>query len=265
MKPPRNIGRITRFAGLGGPGVARATRRRAWVLLETVIATGLLITGLAVIGAQVQQADKEVRSMRLRLQAMMLAETKLAELDMGLVELDSVDEIQEEQFGPRYPAFAWRLTTEPTALDDMYVLKLEVLYLPTDVLERSDYQEGSFDFDAAETLHTLYAMRTSPQPLNLAEDFGLDDEEVVELNDQLALLGIPGLTADALDPALLARLDFEAFLEVLPVIADAMGLDISSLLGALPRSLLDSLQSSGLLDDAGNLNPRGRGGETQPP
>ena len=115
-------------------------RRQGWVLLETVLATGLLIVGLAVIGAQIQDSRSSVYRMKLDLQAMALAEMKLAELDLGLVELDSFDEVQEEEFGPRYPEFAWRLTTEETGLEGMFLMTLDVLFQPRAPEEDDDYR-----------------------------------------------------------------------------------------------------------------------------
>jgi len=233
----------TRRRGAGLTGTRRA--RGGWVLLETVIATGMLVVGLAVIGAQVQQADKTLKEMRLRLQAMMLAELQLAQLDLGLVELDSVDPIQEGDFGPRYPDFGWRLTIEETAREAVFLLKLEVLHLRRD----GDYEPDSFEHDWSQSLHTVYAMRMAPQPLDLGVDLGLDDEELVELGEKLDLLGIDGLSVDALDPTILATLNFEDFLEVLPLIADAFGLDVSELLASLPPDLLEVIKDTGLLDE----------------
>ena len=133
---PRSV-RPWHFSGC----VRRVRRRRSWVLLETVFATGLLIVGLAVIGTQVQQADTSIREMRLRLRAMTLAEMQLARLDMGLVELDTVDELQEEDFGPRYPDFGWRLTIEETGHEELYLLKLEILHL----LREGEYERDEFE------------------------------------------------------------------------------------------------------------------------
>ena len=93
--------------------------RTGYVLLETVLATGLLIAGLAVIGAQLQDGHEAVRAMKLRLRALTLAEMQLAGLDLGLSELDTVDEGQEEDFGPRYPDWASRTTRQATAGDTM--------------------------------------------------------------------------------------------------------------------------------------------------
>ena len=72
---------------------ATQRKRSAYLLLETVIATGLLIAGLAVIGTQYQSSETAIRKMQLRIRAITLAELKLAELDMGLVELESFDQI----------------------------------------------------------------------------------------------------------------------------------------------------------------------------
>lgn len=225
----------------------RLYRRRSWVLLETVIATGLLIVGLAVIGTQVQQADTSIRKMRQRLRAMTLAEMQLARLDMGLVELDTVDEVQEEDFGPRYPDFGWRLTIEETGHEEMFLLKLDVLYL----LREGEYEPDEFEHDDAEAIHTVYALRPAPRPLNLAEDFGLDEEEAIALGEKLDVLGIEGLSVEALNPTILATLNFEEFLEVVPLIADVLGIDVGEMAASLPPEIREVIEKSGVLDDGG--------------
>jgi len=235
------------------------------MLLETTVATGLLVAGLAVIGAQIQQAESSVREMELRLRALMLAETMLAELDLGLVELDSVDFVQEGDFGPRYPDFAWRLITEESSIDDLYGLRLDVLYLRTD----EPYEPDTFDHDSARSLHTVYALRALPQELDLGTEFGLDDEAVLELGNRLDVLAISGLSVDSFDPTLLASLNFEDFIEVLPLIADAFGIDITQLLGQLPPEVVRLLEEGGLLGEEGeeggevelNEQPSGSGEE----
>ena len=67
----------------------KRARRHAWVLLETVIATGLLILVLTVIGVQLQDARLAVKKMERNARALMLAEMQLAQLDLGLIELES--------------------------------------------------------------------------------------------------------------------------------------------------------------------------------
>ncbi|MHC4698263.1 MAG: hypothetical protein ACYTFA_16140 [Planctomycetota bacterium] len=222
-------------------------RRRAYLLLETTIATGLLIAGLAVIGAQVQQADTSIREMELRVRALMLAEMKLAELDLGLVELDSVDPIQEEDFGPRFPDFGWRLITEETSIDELYELQFEVLY----ILREGDYEPDDFDHENAQVLHTVYALRALPQKLDLGAELGLPEEDIEALREKLDALAIPGISVDDFDPTVLPLLPFEEFMEVIPLIADAFDIDLTQILGRLPPNILELLESSGVLGEEG--------------
>ncbi len=236
-------------------------RRRAYVLLETVVATGLLIVGLAVIGAQIQDSDTSIRKMERRIRALMLAELQLAELEMGLIELESVDEVEEQDFGPRYPDNAWRLTTEETAIEDMYLLKLEILHH----YREEEYQEDDFDFDNAETVHTVYAMRAAPQPLSFGEDFGMAEDELVKLSENLSELGIEGLDPQAFDPRFLQTVDFEELLKALPLLMDALGMDLTDFVSALPPGLLQQIKDSGLLEgetESGLLEELGRGRES---
>jgi len=223
----------------------RGRRLCGYVLLETVVATGLLVIGLAVIGAQVQDSQTCVRKMQRRIRAMMLAEQHLAMLDLGLVELDSVDELEEGDFGPRYPDYGWWLTTEDTAIEDVYLLRLDILHH----LREDEYREDDFDFDNAETLYTVYAMRAAPQPVDFGVDFGLTDDEVVELGEKLGELGIEGLDPGEFDLLLLGKLDFEELLEALPLIMDAFGLELSDMASTIPPNLLRQIQESGLLDE----------------
>ncbi len=227
----------------GDASPSHRLRRRGYLLLETVIATGMLITGLAVIAAQVQGSHSSVKEMRRRIHAMMLAESQLAMLDLGLVELESFDEVEEGDFGPRYPDFGWEMTTEETAIPGVFLIQLDVLHS----YREGDYSEDSFEFDEAESVYALYAQRVTPLPLDLGLDFGVPEEQLEEISEKLAVLGVEGLDAQALDPTILAKLDFEQFLEILPVLADAMGIDLTDALGALPPDLKNLLGDDPLL------------------
>lgn len=229
--------------------------RRAYVLLETVVATGLLTLGLAMLGSQVQQSDTSIRQMELRLRALMLAEMQLAHMDTGLIELNSVDDIEEEDFGPRYPDFGWRLITDETTTEDLYRLTLEVLYA-----RRADYEEEDFDHDNAEVLYKFYFFRARPRALNFAEDFGLREGELEDLGKRLSDLGIEGLDINNFDPSIFARLDTEQLMESLPVLMSAFGMDVSQLLSSLPPDVREALESSGLLEElAGGEDAAGGG------
>lgn len=230
-------------------------RCHAWqsgyVLLETVIATGLLVIGLAVIGAQVQDADTSLKQMERRTRAMMLAESQFAQMDLGLVKLDSIDPVQEGDFGPRYPDYGWMLITQQTAIEGMYALTLEVWHK----LREDRYTPDSFDFRRAERIHTVCALRAAPQSLDLGVDFGVPEQELGEVTKKLSLLGIPGLDAASFDPTILATLDFDQFLEVFPILVDVMGISIQDLKSLVPPDILTQLQESGGFDT-------GSGGDT---
>ena len=222
-------------------------RRGGYILLETVVATGLLIVGLAVIGAQVQDATRTVAAMERQIRVMALAEQHLAELDLGLIDLESVDEVEEGDFGPRHPDYGWRLITEPTALEAMFLLTLEILYLPRE----GHYREDDFEYDDAEVLHIVYAMRPTPQPVHFGLDFGLREEELVELGEKFDELGLSleGLDPEAFDLAILGRFDFEDLIKTLPLILDALGMDLSQLSSMLPPGLLEQILENSLLGD----------------
>lgn len=230
-------------------------RRRAYVLLETVIATGLLIVGLAVIGAQLQESDKSVRKMERKMRALMLADAYVAQLDLGLIPLDTIERELDGDFGSRFPDWGWTLRTQETAIDGMYGLTLTVWHH----LRDRPYTLNSFDFDRAEEVHRVYLLRAAPQALDLAVEFGLNDEELTQVADKLAPLGIEGLDPASFDPKALARLEFDQLIQVLPVIADVLGVDISYLTSLVPPDVLQSLRESGLLEGSGGI--RGEGTE----
>ncbi len=230
--------------------------RRSYILLETVIATGLLIAGLAVIGVQIQDAGTSIRKMERRTRAMLLAERNFAYMDLGLVELDSVDEVQEGDFGPRDPDWGWRLTTELTAVDGMFRLKLEILHH----IREDDYQEDDFPYDDAEREFTAYAFRPAPQALDLAADYGLTEEELIDVSERLAEAGLQGFDVTAFDPAMLAKLEMEELIKSLPILLDALGLQLGDLEDLLPPEILRELEDAGLLDGEGESGDGREGG-----
>lgn len=226
----------------------RSGRSGGYILLETVVATGLLIVGLAVIGSQVQEGQRSVRTMERKIRAIELARQKVAELEMGLLDVSSLDEqVQEGDFGPRYPNHGWLLSAEETTIDEMFLVRLDVLFR----LREDEYTEDDFDFDEAEVLHTVYTMRAVPRSIDFAEDLGLNDDELTELSERFDELGIEGLDVRSLDPRLLQTIDFEKALEALPVILQALNMDVSQLAAALPPELLRQLRERGLLGEEG--------------
>lgn len=218
--------------------------RDGYVLLETVIATALLIISLTVIGGQVRHSREAVEEMRLRARALMLAELHLAEMDLGLIELDSIDQIQEGDFGPRFPDWGWRLITERTGVEQMFELQLDVLHHPRE----GDYRPDDFEFEHSRKVFSTHAFRAAPAKLNFAADFGLNDDELASLASTLGELGggvVPDLgnfPANALaDP----NQSIEEMLPMLAAMLTAMGQSVDELAGILPPDILEKLRALG--------------------
>jgi len=236
-------------------------RRNAYVLLETVIATGMLVVGLAVIGAQLQTGVTAVRKADLRAKAMALAETQLAQMSMGLIELDSVDAVQEDDFGPRYPQWAWRLTIDETALEGLFQLTVEVLHS-----SREEYRE-TFDYDGAEVIHTIHTFRLTPKPVSLGAAFGIPQEELDKLQDMPGDEECECLRQLEFSQSCFASIPSEALLKCIIQLMAASGATAEQIMRGLPPDIQAMIQASGLLDEimgeleGGEENNEQEGGE----
>ena len=82
------------------------------------------ILGLSVHGSQIHAGRMASRFMERDYTALRLAESKIAELDTGLI---VPDEIVEGDWGELYPRFGWRMTMEPSGIDLLTAIKLEIL------------------------------------------------------------------------------------------------------------------------------------------
>ena len=246
--------RCTGFGGRFARSARAANGLRAYVLLETVLATGLLALGLAIIGGQLQDSVKASRTMELRMRALALVEMQLAHLDTGLIEFESIDDIHEGEFGGRFPEFAWRMTMDESAIEDMFQITLEILYEPHRVIE------DEFDFDDSEILYQFYVFRAAPRRLDLAADFGVPEDQLEEIADILASVGVEGLDDPTnIDWRALGTTDFEELIEILPTLMSAFGMDLGDMAGQLPPEVLAALQEAGLLDGGGDTGG-GEGG-----
>ena len=224
----------------------RSTRRHCgFMLLEVVVAIGLLVLGMAVIGAQIQTSLWRTHQTDRLAREVFLAESKIAELDTGLIEPEQ--EI-EEDFGRLFPAYAWRLTLEPTEAEELFFIQLEILYDP------ARDPEEDFDFEEAEVAQVFYTLRAAPRPLDLTVDFGMDEEVAEKLNEDLAGLGGGAIDVHDFNPAIFRDLDMEEILEVLPVFMQAFNIEQSAILTLVPAELrpqLEALFEEYQADDAG--------------
>ena len=181
--------------------------RRAALLLEVLISIVIMTIVLGLLGSQlaggmklVQDGDRQIRASELS--DRMLA---LLELDQNLVQRVFVDQQQQGDFGDEYPGFFWRISLEPTDVEGLGQVRLDVLY--------NDDPENPDDVQSAKTVTTYAMLKADPGKIDLEEDFGVDPEQLGPLNEVLPTLG---LDPNNLDPQALASLSPEVLLTLLP-------------------------------------------------
>ncbi len=242
----------------GAPLSPSVSHRRGFVLLEVVLALGLLVLGMTVIGAQVHQAFETSVKTALTMRGMMLAESRLAQLDSGMLELDpaliEAGEPIEEDFGRLFPAFATRVTVSETAVEELFQITLQMLY------DRNRDPDDEYDFDESTVLYTLYTLRATPAFIDLEVDFGVDEERIEKLID-----AVPDAEFDpyAFDPSFLATMELEELVAVLPDLLDALGISPDQVARMLPPDVLQMLNEAGIgADDVSDLGrgPSEKGG-----
>jgi hypothetical protein len=197
--------------------------------MEILVALAILILGLTVIGSQFHSSWEASRTTERFYKALLLAESKLAEIDTGLI---PPDEEIEEDWGELFPQYGWRLTLEPSAVEDLFYLTLSILFDEA----RMD-TETEFDFDEAEVMFTTYILRATPERIDLTRDFGMEEEQADELAEQLVGVGEMGIDPRDMDPGIFRDLELEELIEVLPPLLQAFGMDMDDIMGMLPADL----------------------------
>ncbi len=154
--------------------VVRGASRRAAMLLEVLISIAIMVLAIATIGAQVSNSLNAADYTDKLNRGLMLAEWVMAEMDLPAEEEDRLVDIHGEEgegtFGERYPGFAWRIRREPTDVDNLDLISLEIL--------TGDPEEP--DLDSWDVLHTVYALRPIVAEFD-PTDFGMPSEEDIGL------------------------------------------------------------------------------------
>jgi len=221
-------------------------RAPGFVLLEVVLAVALLLIGLTVIGGQVSQSlDSSHRSENLT-RVMLLTESKLAELDSGLVDFSQeADNVVEGDFTTRYPDYGWRMRFEETPVEGLFEVELDILF------SRRDRIEQEFDLDNAKVVQTVYTLKAIPPVVDLQADFGLEDQAIEALSEQMPL---EDFDPTQFNPAIFQTLDFEELVTVLPALMQAFGISLEELTRMVPPEVRDLLELNdpGLLEGLGD-------------
>jgi len=149
------------------------------VLLEVVVACGLLVFGLAAVGFQITTALDAARSAELGTRALMLADIKLAEVRAAVLRPKRSDDELKGDFGILYPGYTWRITVEPTEIDEFFMITLEIGFNPKLVEDQIDDPDFEIDIEdeGTQIVRTAYCLMPKPADVDLERDFGLDLEE----------------------------------------------------------------------------------------
>ncbi len=232
-----------------GPPLASGERprRRGAALLEVVVALSILLVAMSVVGLVFQNGQHYAELTDQMTRAMMLTERLLAEIDTGILELEEREQVGwfgEE--GP--PNMSWRVSFTPHEdFDDLLDIDIEI-HLGDPEGEDDEHQLILF----------TRVQRPEPRGIDFEKDFGLDQDQI----DQITEL-IPGgeavLDPTDFDPRMLASLELDELVELLPTLIQAFG---TSLGGGQLDGILQAAQSGdlGSLQDLGKQSIQGTGG-----
>lgn len=198
-----------RFAARGN-----STRLRALVLLEVVLSLGILLLTISVVGAIFRNGRENVETSERLSRGMIQTERLIAEIDTnsGLLNLDENEQSGFFRDGETIELMSWKIKVEP-------LQRVEGL-LQVDI----DIFIGDPEADVGDRKFVMSTrfFRALPRGLDLEKDFGLEEEQINQLTD-----AIPGgaqvIDPNNFDPRMLASMDMDTLIELLPTLIAAFG------------------------------------------
>jgi hypothetical protein len=170
------------------------------------VSLAILLMAMAVCGTAVRNDLLAVQRSEEITRALMLTEDLLARLDTGTIPYEQDQSGDFDVAGLSYTLHIVPVEQEP-----------ELLRVTATVLQR----DPSGDSGQDRAILVTDTLRAKPRPLNMKNDFGLDDEQLKLLTE-----AIPGgsqiLDPENLDPTALARLDMDTLIQLLPIIMQAL-------------------------------------------
>ncbi|GMU24089.1 MAG: hypothetical protein AMXMBFR13_41660 [Phycisphaerae bacterium] len=217
-----------------GPAAAQrdgAVRRGGAVLLEVVISLALLVFGMAVVGLQVNGSLAVARSADTNTRALMAADTVLSYIDSGEllppqtgepVTDEDLDLDVRERFRLAYPGYCWDVMARPAEVDDLYLVRLRIGYNPVRAPEQMGNPETKIEIEDLDTriVRTAYRLMAKPADISLDRDYGVTQEEMDEITQNVP---IPGFDPTSIDPTAIAKLDPEFLAQFMPLIEQYLG------------------------------------------
>jgi hypothetical protein len=159
------------------PGVCGA------VLLEVVVALGLLVGGLAMVGLQMRMGIDAARASEMGTRAVLLVDTKFAELYAGVIKPESDDDELKGDFGLIYPGFLWFMKFEETETENLLMITLYIGY-DKEIAEQqisNPETEVNFEEEDMHIVRTTYRLWPKPPDINMERDYGIDMDELTEM------------------------------------------------------------------------------------
>ncbi len=241
--------RHRRFASKSLVTSGRMPRRCGAALLEVVVALSILLVAMSVVGLVFRNGQHYAELTDQMTRAMMLTERLLAEIDTGILELEEREQVGwfgEE--GP--PNMSWRVSFTPHEdFDDLLDIDIEI-HLGDPEGEDDEHQLILF----------TRVQRPEPRGIDFEKDFGLDQDQIDQFTDL-----IPGgeavLDPTDFDPRVLASLELDELVELLPTLIQAFGTNLG---GGQLDGILQAAQSGdlGAIQDLGQQAIQGAGGGT---
>ncbi|MFH1418856.1 MAG: hypothetical protein ABII12_11305 [Planctomycetota bacterium] len=235
-----------RLAGDPKRPAAGLHRRCGAALLEVVVALSILLVAMSVVGLVFRNGQHYAELTDQMTRAMMLTERLLAEIDTGILELEEREQVG--WFGDEGPPnMAWRVAFTPHEdMDDLLDIDIEI-HLGDPEGEDEEHQLILF----------TRVQRPKPRGIDFEKDFGLDQDQIDQLTD-LIPGGAAVLDPTDFDPRLLASLDLDELVDLLPTLIQAFG---TSLGGGQLDGILQAVQSGdlGAIQDLGQQAIQGAG------
>lgn len=185
-------------------------RRRAALILEVVISLTIFVLASGFLAAELINGMRMTGQAEAQMRANQLADRMLAllELDPNLTAQLTQEQTTHGDFGKSNPRWFWRATVEPVInTTGLGLVTLELLWQPDP--NKAD------DYETASVVRHLHTLKAAPGRIDLAKDFGVDQEAVDQLSQTLP---IAGFDPTQLDPQAIAAMDPQTLMALLPAL-----------------------------------------------